>query len=684
MNKTVKCFILTPSVHYINPEFAHIISHTACDDDNDNRAQQLVSSPVAHKQSQLSGAMLAFSPSHISTDQRSRSSSLSSPSSYLFTNLVPTPPNSVTELTPSTAATSSPETYSLGSFYRSSPTSDPHLGGTPSSLGQARYDSSLGILTKRFVHMLKSAPGSKVDLNKAANDLGVQKRRIYDITNVLEGIGLIQKEAKNHVSWCEDPEVNLSRASELAFRSSSAISLTTGATSSSRTETVRNQVIDLKEEEMQLDRFLDFLTQQSGLFPLERDPPPPSRRPYARSSYLPEGLDDAKPHMFVRYSDITGLEMYKHDTVIGVRAPIGTSLEVPDPDQGMTPGMRRYHMFLSSNKPPAGQHVGASGGPIDVYLVRPLVLPDSSEEKRGSSKTGKEAGRNKVPTTGGYVQEAPRERQSSASQPEKKTLACYHAQPPQYCEPPRYPPDQQRALPYWPMPGHGAPNPSASQPHQMMPIWGPPPPPAAGFGNLPPYGASPSRKSKAAPEMEAETPPTKDQSRKRPTRERSMSPVALKPRSTSDREREEALYATMPPTPTESWDRSFYQSYSDTPARYSLAVPPGTPLESGGSFGASRLHSPNPMQIDLYNMPLQSPNSRGFLPTSYLASPSTIVPLGFSPTPVGRLPDPHFPMPSLQGHDELPPWDGNHGDFPDSRDASPDRSHPGSAPTGRR
>lgn len=29
----------------------------------------------------------------------------------------------------------------------------------------------------------------------------VQKRRIYDITNVLEGIGLIEKTTKNHIRW---------------------------------------------------------------------------------------------------------------------------------------------------------------------------------------------------------------------------------------------------------------------------------------------------------------------------------------------------------------------------------------------------------------------------------------------------------------------------------------------------
>lgn len=31
--------------------------------------------------------------------------------------------------------------------------------------------------------------------------LEVQKRRIYDITNVLEGINLIKRYKKNHVQW---------------------------------------------------------------------------------------------------------------------------------------------------------------------------------------------------------------------------------------------------------------------------------------------------------------------------------------------------------------------------------------------------------------------------------------------------------------------------------------------------
>lgn len=56
-------------------------------------------------------------------------------------------------------------------------------------------------LTLRFIELLKKAPHQTLDLNRAVDKLGVQKRRIYDITNVLEGINLIQKNGKNHISW---------------------------------------------------------------------------------------------------------------------------------------------------------------------------------------------------------------------------------------------------------------------------------------------------------------------------------------------------------------------------------------------------------------------------------------------------------------------------------------------------
>ena len=70
-----------------------------------------------------------------------------------------------------------------------------------SPIEKTRYDTSLGILTKKFVGLLKSTEDGVVDLNQAADVLEVQKRRIYDITNVLEGVGLIKKKSKNNIEW---------------------------------------------------------------------------------------------------------------------------------------------------------------------------------------------------------------------------------------------------------------------------------------------------------------------------------------------------------------------------------------------------------------------------------------------------------------------------------------------------
>lgn len=59
----------------------------------------------------------------------------------------------------------------------------------------------MGLLTKKFVDLLQESPDGSVDLNIASTKLNVQKRRIYDITNVLEGIGILEKKSKNNIQW---------------------------------------------------------------------------------------------------------------------------------------------------------------------------------------------------------------------------------------------------------------------------------------------------------------------------------------------------------------------------------------------------------------------------------------------------------------------------------------------------
>ncbi|KAJ3643073.1 hypothetical protein Zmor_025809 [Zophobas morio] len=67
---------------------------------------------------------------------------------------------------------------------------------------QSRFEKSLGLLTTKFVNLLQKSTGGVLDLKVAADLLAVrQKRRIYDITNVLEGIGLIEKKSKNSIQW---------------------------------------------------------------------------------------------------------------------------------------------------------------------------------------------------------------------------------------------------------------------------------------------------------------------------------------------------------------------------------------------------------------------------------------------------------------------------------------------------
>lgn len=51
------------------------------------------------------------------------------------------------------------------------------------------------------MYLVRDAERNHLDLNDAALELGVQKRRIYDITNVLEGINLMKKTMKNQIKW---------------------------------------------------------------------------------------------------------------------------------------------------------------------------------------------------------------------------------------------------------------------------------------------------------------------------------------------------------------------------------------------------------------------------------------------------------------------------------------------------
>ncbi|XP_045834761.1 transcription factor E2F2 [Meles meles] len=193
---------------------------------------------------------------------------------------------------------------------------------TPKSPGEkTRYDTSLGLLTKKFIYLLSESKDGVLDLNWAAEVLDVQKRRIYDITNVLEGIQLIRKKAKNNIQWVgrgmfEDP-----------------------------TRPGKQQQLgqELKEL-MSAEQALDQLIQSCSL----------------SFKHLTE--DKANKRLaYVTYQDIRAVGNFKEQTVIAVKAPPQTRLEVPDRNE------ENLQIYLKSTQ-----------GPIEVYLCPEEVQePDS-------------------------------------------------------------------------------------------------------------------------------------------------------------------------------------------------------------------------------------------------------------------------------------------------------------------
>lgn len=191
---------------------------------------------------------------------------------------------------------------------------------------KTRYDTSLGLLTKKFVDLLAQSSDGVLDLNIAAETLQVQKRRLYDITNVLEGIHLIKKKSKNNIQWmgCSLLEVE-------------------GALSQRQRLTA--EVTALEEEEHRLEQQIQRCTSEMR--------------------HISESASNQK-YAYVTYQDIKEIGNLEDQTVVVIKAPIDTKLEVPDPDESLS-------IHLTSTK-----------GPIDVLLCQDEDLDPRSPIKNSS------------------------------------------------------------------------------------------------------------------------------------------------------------------------------------------------------------------------------------------------------------------------------------------------------------
>ncbi|KAL6606955.1 hypothetical protein ACP70R_042608 [Stipagrostis hirtigluma subsp. patula] len=65
----------------------------------------------------------------------------------------------------------------------------------------SRKQKSLGLLCSNFVALYDREDVESIGLDDAARRLGVERRRIYDIVNVLESVGILVRRAKNRYTW---------------------------------------------------------------------------------------------------------------------------------------------------------------------------------------------------------------------------------------------------------------------------------------------------------------------------------------------------------------------------------------------------------------------------------------------------------------------------------------------------
>lgn len=154
-----------------------------------------------------------------------------------------------------------------------------------------RQENSLGELTKNFIDCVKSKGLEQININEIVKKLKVKKRRIYDITNVLEGIGYIKKLGKNQIKWIKTD-----------FLKENIIT-------NNEDSNKINYFLELQKENEKLDSFLNEINLE-----------------FEKLSEKQE----TKQYSYVTYDDLKTLAENNNNKMIAIKAPLDTSIEIID------------------------------------------------------------------------------------------------------------------------------------------------------------------------------------------------------------------------------------------------------------------------------------------------------------------------------------------------------------------
>ena len=161
-----------------------------------------------------------------------------------------------------------------------------------------KQENSLAQLTQNFLNYIKKKGRINISINELVEDLKVKKRRIYDITNVLQGIGYLEKKGKNEILWIKDNNcINIQNPNNNIISSYSQL---------------KQELDELKSQNKNIEENMNKYREEFKLISQKNEFP---------------------KYGYITFDDITELSLNEKVNFMIIKAPKGTSINVIDDEE---------------------------------------------------------------------------------------------------------------------------------------------------------------------------------------------------------------------------------------------------------------------------------------------------------------------------------------------------------------